>query len=110
MLFLFDEPFVDRSMPPQCAMVPTFFFNLALFYQDFTFIPLGVKIPSLDPELGTMTYGAKVTCLSAIGYGRQGRRSCMLGVAGNMALTWPEVGATIYGAMICGTMNRGTNL
>jgi len=46
------------------------FFNLSLFYQNFTFIP-DVKTPSLDPELGVVTYGAKVTRLGAIGHGTE---------------------------------------
>lgn len=52
------------------------------------FIPLSVKNLSLDPELGSMTYGAKV--------GGQ------VGVASDVARTWPEVSATVHGAMNLG--------
>jgi hypothetical protein len=46
-------------------------FNLVLFRQNFTFIPLGIKNPSLDPELGVVGEGAAVTRLGAIGHGAE---------------------------------------
>lgn len=35
------------------------FFNLAPFHQNFTFIPMGVKNPSLGLQLGAVTYDAE---------------------------------------------------
>lgn len=58
---------------------PTFFsFNLALFASKFTIIPIGVKNPDLDRELGAVAYRAEVACLGAT----------RVGVASDVALTW----------------------
>ena len=45
-----------------------------------------------------MTYGTEVTRLGTIGHSTEVRGYIRVGVAGDVALTWPELGTMIYGA------------
>jgi hypothetical protein len=48
------------------------FLQFSLFLvKNFTFTPMSVINPTLDPFLGTVTYDAKVTRLGAIGHGAE---------------------------------------
>jgi hypothetical protein len=77
---------------------------------------LGIKNKTLalDPKLGPMAYDAEVICLSVIGHGAP-RLEVRVGVAGDVAQMWPEVGAMIHGAELdaadhgakLGAMNHG---
>ena len=45
-----------------------------------------------------MTYGTEVTRLGTIGHSTKVGGYIRVGVASDVALTWPELGAVIYGA------------
>ena len=52
-----------------------FFFNLAFFFQKFTFKPLKIVILTLDPRIGAVTYDTELTRLGVIGYSAELRDS-----------------------------------
>jgi hypothetical protein len=70
----------------QALAVDIDFFNLALFASKFHIYTLAVRKPSSDPELGAV-----------------------VGMASDVALTWPEVSAMVHGAeLVLDAMNCGS--
>jgi hypothetical protein len=71
----------------QALAVDIDFFNLAFFASKFHIYTLAVKKPSSDLELGTV-----------------------VGMASDVALMWPEVGAMVHGAeLVLDVMNCGSH-
>jgi hypothetical protein len=75
-----------------------FFYFLALFRKIFSNTFLMERFQKIDPGLGAIHAGAKITQLGAVNVGA--KPSCHLADDAELALTWQHLGAVIIGAKL----------
>jgi hypothetical protein len=75
-----------------------FFIFLALLRKFFSNMSLTERFQEMDPGLGAINAGAKITQLAAVNVGA--KPPCHLADGAELALTWQQLGAVTIGAKL----------